>query len=50
MDTEVTTEMLYEILVQINENVVDGCTLISALIGMIIGYLAVKELLKIWLS
>ena len=45
-----TTEMLYEALLQINDNLVDGCTLISALIGMIIGYLAVKELLKIWLS
>lgn len=39
-----------ELLMQLNDNLVNGCALISALIGLMIGYLAVKELLKIWLS
>lgn len=39
-----------ELLMQLNDNLVNGCALISALIGLLIGYLAVKELLKIWLS
>lgn len=39
-----------ELLTQLNDNLVNGCALISAMIGLLIGYFAVKELLKIWLS
>lgn len=38
-----------EVLLQINDNLVYGFSLLSGLIGMLIGFLAVKELLRIWL-
>lgn len=38
-----------EVLLQINENIVHGFSLMSGLIGLLIGFMAVKELLKIWL-
>lgn len=37
-----------EVLMQINQNIVDGFSLMSGLIGMLIGFLAIRELLKIW--
>lgn len=48
--TEQTAYSDNELLMQLNDNLVNGCALISALIGLLIGYQAVKELLKIWLS
>lgn len=39
-----------DLLVQLNENIVSGLGLVSALIGCVIGFAAVKELLKIWLQ
>lgn len=39
-----------ELLMQINDNIVSGIGLISALLGMIIGFCCAKELLKLWLA
>lgn len=38
-----------ELLFQLNENLVSGSALISALVGCLIGFFSFKELLKIWL-
>ena len=38
-----------EVLMQINDNIVQGFSLVSGLIGLIVGFMAIKELLKIWL-
>lgn len=48
--TQATSYSDNDLLMQLNDNVVNGCALISALIGLLIGFAAVKELLKIWLS
>ena len=47
--TEQTEYTNNEVLLQINENIVNGFSLMAGLIGMLIGLLAVKELLRIWL-
>lgn len=39
-----------EILLQINDNIVNGAALITGLFGMILGFIAAKELLRIWLQ
>lgn len=45
--TEYTTE---EILMQINDNIVDGMALMSALLGVLLGVLVGAEVFKIWLQ
>lgn len=48
--TEKTEYTNNELLCQINENIVTGFGLISGILGMIIGIMCCKELLKIWLT
>lgn len=38
-----------ELLFQINENITHGFSLLVGLFGMILGFMAAKEFLKIWL-
>lgn len=47
MDTEVL-EKIYEQLQQINENIVYSVCVLAALVGMILGFWAARELLRIW--
>ena len=47
MDTEVL-QQIYEQLQQINDNIVHVVCVFAALVGMIIGFWAAKELLRIW--
>lgn len=49
-DTEIVELTETEAIVQLNENMIQGQALISALIGMLIGFFALRELLKIWLE
>lgn len=49
-DTEIVELTETEAIVQLNENMIQGQALISALIGMLIGFFALKELFKIWLE
>lgn len=49
-DSEVVELTETEAIFQLNENLIHGQALISALIGMLIGFFAMKELLKIWLE
>lgn len=49
-DTEIVELTETEAIVQLNENIIQGQALISALIGMLIGFFALKELFKIWLE
>ena len=49
-DTEIVELTETEAIVQLNENMIQGQALISALIGMLIGFLALKELLRVWLE
>lgn len=46
-ETEYTNN---ELLMQINDNIVNGFGFMSGLIGVIVGFMAAKELLKIWLT
>ena len=46
--TQATEYSDNELLFQLNQNIVDSCALISALVGLIIGFLVARELFKIW--
>lgn len=39
-----------EILLQVNDNIVHGVSLVTGLFGLIIGFMAAKEMLRIWLQ
>ena len=49
-DTEIVELTETESIAQLNENMIQGLALITALIGMLIGFFALKELFKIWLE
>lgn len=49
-DTELVEMTEVEAISQLNENLIQGQALISALIGMLIGFFAIREMLRIWLE
>lgn len=49
-DAETVAYTAEEILLQINDNIVDGIGVVGGLVGMIIGLLVGFEVLKIWLT
>lgn len=49
-DTELVELTEVEAISQLNDNLIQGQALFAALIGMLIGFLALKEMLKIWLQ